>query len=160
MSRTRFHRGEMPEPSWSDDLAQAPDLTESIMHRLGYMRVSRAHARRETRMWWIRRAMLMVALLFIGAFAVHRVQVSEQVLMAEQPSISGAVVHEFRDGAFRLDDFIRTFRVVMPGERTGDMEGVTPAGAGDEARPQLIQRDVPGDGGDSEQSVVPWSGLL
>ena len=95
------------------DLAEpvaAPDLTRSIMGRLGYMRVPRRVAlRRRLRRWSARAVTSVVALLALGVgVRVH--QASDAIRRPQVPSIPSALGVEMQHQQERWGGMIRTIR--------------------------------------------------
>ena len=90
----------------------APDLSRSIMGRLGYMRVSPAVARRRARMRWANRAGL-VCVLGVAAVIGWRVfESSPQVRRPADTTVPQAISHDVQNQQERLGTMIQTIREI------------------------------------------------
>ena len=90
----------------------APDLSRSIMGRLGYMRVSPAIARRRTMVRWANRAGL-VCVLGVAAVIGWRVfESSPQVRRPADTTVPQAISHDVQTQQERLGTMIQTIREI------------------------------------------------
>jgi len=129
------------EQSLADDLLDAdaaPDLTKSIMGRLGYMKVSPKVARRHfIRRWLNRLGMAMVLACAIG-IGFQFYSVSEQVRRPDGPTVPDSLSNDLQRHQDRLNNAIHTIRNLSPRVPTAPLK----APAKPKANP--LQDDVNG----------------
>lgn len=105
------------EQTLADDLLEAsaaPDLTRSIMGRLGYMKVSAKVARRHRiRRWLSRLGTAMVLAVAIG-IGFQFYSVSEQIRRPEGPTVPDALGNDLQRNQDRLNNAIHTIRNLSP----------------------------------------------
>lgn len=115
----------MSDASWGDDrdlrdalddLAQAekgaPDMTRSIMGRLGYMRVSPAVARRKLMVKWANRAGMLAVCGVAVAIGWRVFESSPQVRRANETTLPQAISHDARQQTQRIDSMLQTIRQI------------------------------------------------
>lgn len=99
-----------------DELAQAekaaPDMTRSIMGRLGYMRVSPAVARRKLMMQWANRAGMLAVCGVAVALGWRVFESSPQVRRANETTLPQAISHDARQQTQRIDSMLQTIRQI------------------------------------------------
>lgn len=130
-----------------------PDLTESIMGRLGYRRIDSAQRRRLLRRRWLTRgaaALSALAVVLIG-FQVH--QMSDNVRSARGVTIDAAISRDLGSPIEAVGGVTRSMRRMF-----------TPAGwsSGSKSSPPAVEDEssVEADDEAGYRSRVPWSGLL
>ena len=111
-TKSRLHT-EQVLAGLSRDVA-APDLTHSIMGRLGYMRVSPRVARRHrVRRWASRVSVLMTAAIALG-IGVQFYLSSPEVRRPVGPTISDALREDLSRQQNRIGNMIQTIRQLSP----------------------------------------------
>jgi hypothetical protein len=127
------------EQSLADDLLDAsavPDLTKSIMGRLGYMKVSPKIARRHRLRRWLNRLGTAVVLACAIGIGFQFYSVSEQIRRPAGPTIPDALGNDLQRQQQRLNNAIHTIRNLSPGIPS------SPLKAPRKAQPQPLQDDV------------------
>lgn len=122
-----------PLPHDADDLlaelsrpTPAPDLTRSIMGRLGYMRVDPAAARRHRRrLWAARSAVVALMLLAIGA-GITVFNQSDAVRRPHEMTIPSAIGQDVQQHQQRFDTFIRVLQNSSPKHETPHLSPFAP----------------------------------
>lgn len=92
----------------------APDLTDSIMRRLGYARQTRRQARRAATIKWAQRAGL-AAMALLAVYAAS--QIHSRLPQARQPlspTLPAALQNDFRQHEQRLHQFINRIQNLTP----------------------------------------------
>ncbi|MCP3904742.1 MAG: hypothetical protein GY715_14035 [Planctomycetes bacterium] len=92
----------------------APDMTRSIMGRLGYMRVSPAVARRHRRQAWARRGLLVVALAATTLMGLETRRQGPDVRRPEGPTVPGAFGSDLQEHQERFSRTIQMIRGLAP----------------------------------------------
>lgn len=96
----------------------APDLTRSIMGRLGYMRVSRRAAmRHRIRCWMSRLGTISVVALALG-IGFHFYATGQQVRRPQGLTIPDAVSNDVERGSNQIQNAIQTIRNLGPRRAT------------------------------------------
>lgn len=90
----------------------APDLSRSIMGRLGYMRVSPAVARKRALMRWGNRAGLVCVLGVAGIIGWRVFESSPQVRRPTDTTVPQAISHDVQNQQERLGTMIQTIREI------------------------------------------------
>lgn len=130
-----------------------PDLTESIMGRLGYRRVDAAERRRLQRRRWLTRgaAVLSALAVVLIGFQVH--QMSDNVRSVRGVTIDAAISRDLGSPIEAVSGMTRTMRQMF-----------TPAGwtAGPKPMSPAAESSTSPDGEEEIgfRTRVPWSGLL
>jgi hypothetical protein len=148
MSRREDHHDNLPR-SRDDILAElsrpvpAPDLTRSIMGRLGYMRVDAAVARRHRiRRWAGRTAVLaMMLLTIVGGIAIFNQ--SEAVRRPHEMTLPAAIGQDFELHQQRFNTFIRVLQSSTPHHESTHLSPFLPVSA-DESDVLLLPADSEG----------------
>ena len=89
-----------------------PDLSRSIMGRLGYMRVSPVIARRRAFMRWANRAGLVCVLGVAGVIGWRVFESSPQVRRPADTTVPQAISHDVQNQQERLGTMIQTIREI------------------------------------------------
>lgn len=94
--------------------AGAPDLTRSIMGRLGYMQVSPAVARRRRLQRWLRRASLVCVAGVAGWLGVLTFLSSPESRQPADFTMPSAVNNDFQNQQHRMNSVIQLLRELPP----------------------------------------------
>lgn len=127
--------------------APTPDVTGTVMERLGFERISTAEGRRTRRQRSVNRAILLLAVVGSAAIGIHFHQMGLQAQRAGLPSFNEAIPATF-------DHAGRAVKRLWPSERwerSIDHESTSPAPRADHPRRWKLG---------SRCSRVRWSGLL
>jgi len=130
---------ELTLPAVADYVLQqsvdTPDLTRSIMGRLGYMRVSAAVARRAQRRMWLQRGCLCLAFFGLMLSTVWMFQQSDLTRRPHGLTLPDALEHEQQ----RFNQMIRTIGNISPvGDHSPRMKNQNP----DPPAPSSIDDDI------------------
>lgn len=118
-------------PAMADDFLQRtvhpPDLTRSIMGRLGYMQVSSVVARRARRRLWFNRTCFclgMIGLMLCTMWIFQQTDLSRQ---PREMTLPDALEHDYQFQQQRLNQMIRSIRIISPGSnQPTQMKNQTP----------------------------------
>lgn len=105
------------EQSLAEDLLDAnaaPDLTKSIMGRLGYMKVSSKVARRHRLRRWLNRLGTALVLACAIGIGFQFYSVSEQIRRPEGATVPDALGSDLQRHQDRLNNAIHTIRNLSP----------------------------------------------
>lgn len=114
-----------PSPEF-DDLANdsgsgmSPDVTDNVMARLGFVRVSPEEARRIRRRRWAFRASVLatLAVAAYGAFLIRDASIHAR-FEAEGPAISSALGQDMNRHASNLQGAVHLLRQTVVGHHDG-----------------------------------------
>jgi hypothetical protein len=131
------------EQTLADDLGEAghaPDLTRSIMGRLGYMQVSARVAKRHRLRRWLGRLGTAMVFAFAIGIGFQFYSVSEQIRRPDGPTVPDALGNDLLRQQDRLNNAIHTIRNLSPGMPAAPLKAPPKPPASPPARP--LQDDV------------------
>ena len=94
--------------------SDSPDLTDPIMRRLGFRRVSASRARAVRRQRWGARGATLVLLMAVVALGLQLHRHSLEARMPNGPTLPGAVRHDLLQHGNRLGRALKSIRELSP----------------------------------------------
>lgn len=144
MNRRDNHN--LPLPHDGDDVfaelsrpASAPDLTRSIMGRLGYMQVDPAIARRHRRRRWAARGAVVAMMLMAIGGGIAVFNQSDAVRRQHEVTIPSAIGQDVQQHQQRFNTFIRVLQSSTPQHETPHLSPFVPVSTdeADMTRPEI-----------------------
>ena len=146
MSRPRPQNHRLHDALTNLSSSASPDLTRSIMQRLGYATLSRRVARRRAFSKWLSRAGFLAVASLAFAMAWRMFENSPGVRRPAENTIPHAISRDVQRQHERLGTFIQTIRSLTPRIHPGNVEpGALPAhevGESEPDWPQELRDDV------------------
>jgi len=119
----QFKRTHWPEETDTASTAiNAPDLTRSIMGRLGYMRVPAHVARRRRRMRVLRRTALVAAMAAALGVSYRLYEQSTAVRRPAELTVPGAIIHDAQQSQMRINTVLERLRLRETGRPAVDTQ--------------------------------------